>query len=184
VVVDKGLRERLAAKARGSIIGLEHDRVMDMMVANYKGVMQAYHQVGGDGCASRSSGWGDAWITVIFYFFSFLLWLGTPLMKGYVAVASGMGACGRWEFWGGLPDRMLTGFARCFSCLVCRQQQQLPMGVGGGREGGGGTFRERMKMLAVCVWLSAVVIVYHTYASMGWTATDGGGGGGGGGGER
>ncbi|KAM3577197.1 hypothetical protein VYU27_000880 [Nannochloropsis oceanica] len=181
LVVDKGLRERFAAKARGSIKELEHDRVMDMMVTNYEGVMHAYHQVGGDGCASRSNGWGDVWIAMIFHFFSFLLWLGTPLMKGYVAVASGVGACWRRPFWGGLPDRMLMGFARCFSCLIRRQQLQLPR-VGGGRgggerEGGRPVFRERVKMLAICVWLSAIVIVYHTYTSMDWKATVGGWGG-------
>lgn len=171
LVVNGPLRARFAEKARGSIVSLEHDRVMDMMVANYEGVVQAYHRPGGEGCNSRRGGWGDVYIMLVYHFFSFLMMLGTPLMKAYVAIARilcGIISCSGADWFA----RKMRSAAH----LVCSagwERRGLPLSHGPmlGREGNGMTSRERMNILVVCVWLSVLVVLYHTYMAAGWTTT-------------
>jgi len=171
LVVNGPLRARFAEKARGSIVSLEHDRVMDMMVANYEGVVQAYHRPGGEGCNSRRGGWGDVYIMLVYHFFSFLMMLGTPLMKAYVAIARilcGIISCSGADWFA----RKMRSAAHVV-CSAGWERRGLPLSHGPmlGREGNGMTSRERMKILVVCVWLSVLVVLYHTYMAAGWTTT-------------
>eukprot|EP00952_Eustigmatos_sp_NYUAD-ZCMA_P004506 19848-Eustigmatos_ZCMA.PRE.1 len=54
---------------------------MDMMVNNYDAVIREHQR-----SPPRDSDSGDVYITFVYYFFSFLLFLGTPILKSYVAV--------------------------------------------------------------------------------------------------
>ena len=45
LILDPALRQRFADKARSSIVTMEHDRVMDMMVNNYDNVIKDHARV-------------------------------------------------------------------------------------------------------------------------------------------
>ena len=168
LVVDAALRQQFADKARSSISTLEHDRVMDMMVANYEGVMKAYHQPGGDGSKTGN----DVYLACAYYTFQFLLFIGTPLMKSYVAIAHVV--LRLWACSFAFPHERLRTAVRTVCCLGRAPNDGTLPGGGAGAAGASTavTFRNRMKTMAVCVWLSAILIIYHTYATIGWTPAE------------
>ena len=84
LVLDGTLRQKLAGKARPSILTLEHGRVMDMMVANYEHVIKEHHAQGLGDPSQRKT--GDRYMVVVYYFFSMVVLLITPTLKAYVAV--------------------------------------------------------------------------------------------------
>ena len=170
LVTDVALRQKCAEKARASISTLEHDRVMDMMVSNYEGVMKTYHQ--GEGRRSGGGGMSvnDMYISFVYHFFAFLLFIGTPIMKTYVAVVHFVCRLLTCSF--PFPHQALRVVGRTLCCFGSSSSNG---GGGGNGANGNGGFRERMRFLACCVYLTAILIIYHTYAAM---AMAGGGGGG------
>ena len=104
VVADAGLRGRLAARARPSITGLEHARVMDMMLGNYDGVIRSHNEQGlGDPKQRRV---GDRYLSFVYSFFSLVLVVLTPALKAYVGglkLAQRVGAGAR-RLGGAVPD--------------------------------------------------------------------------------
>ena len=84
LLLDGGLRQRLASKARPSILTLEHGRVMDMMEANYDHVIKEHHAQGLGDPSQRKT--GDRYMTFVYHFFGVILLLLTPTLKAYVAV--------------------------------------------------------------------------------------------------
>jgi hypothetical protein len=180
LVADAGLRRRFAGEARSSISTLEHDRVMDQMIRNYEAVVQDYDQrrrgSGGSGGGS-SGGWGgkDLYLTVVLSVFSFLMFIGTPLMKAYVAVvgaACRLRTCRRPPLCGPGPEA-LRAFARFCAC-GCGGGGPNAGAAANGAGGGGGmrsSFRERIRLVAVVVYIAAMVVIWASWGSLGeWTA--------------
>ncbi len=83
LVTEAALRARLAGKARPSVAGLEHARVMGMMLVNYDSVIREHNERGlGDPQQRRV---GDRYLSFVYCFFSLVLVVLTPTLKAYVA---------------------------------------------------------------------------------------------------
>lgn len=149
LVCDAGLRKRFADKARSSILSLEHGRVMDMMVSNYENVVRDYQR--GMGHGSRRN---ENYITFVYYFFSFLLFLATPILKGYVFVIGAFSAVM------GVLRRCQAG--ECHEHGLCSGATSTCMAM---------TFREKMRVLACFIYLFAVIIIYQSLRSVGVDTT-------------
>jgi hypothetical protein len=112
---------------------------MDMMVSNYENVIKDHNRSG-----SGQSHTSDIYMTVVYYVFSFLLFLATPVLKAYVSVAHIL-----LILMNGLTQ-LCRGDWNCESCAgflaVCTAF----------------TFRERLRVLAGCVYLFAILIIYQT----------------------
>jgi hypothetical protein len=149
--MDAALRKRFADKARSSIMSLEHDRVMDMMVSNYEGVIKDYARA-----PPPQADRNDLYITFIYHFFSFLLFLATPVLKAYVGVLGLTSRLCSAELW----EACVRGVA---SGAVCNM-----VGLGSSVHSlcATMTFREKMRVLACCVYLFAIIIIFQTLASV------------------
>lgn len=148
LVCDAGLRQRFADKARSSILSLEHDRVMDMMVSNYEAVIKDYHRPGGALSPTQSSR-NDKYITFVYYFFSFLLFLATPLLKAYVCLINGVSAVLGWA------RRCQSGDCNLEVLSSGAHAACISM-----------TFREKMRVLAGFIYLFAIIIIYQSLRSV------------------
>ena len=175
LVVDSNLRSRFAEKARSSIVTLEHERVMNMMLENYDNVIHEQaerskrrrQQQGGN---ERKEG-ADFYITFVYYFFKFLLFLGIPIMKTYVAIVSSLCQVIRCSF-------NLTSAIGC--CCCCSSSSSSSSSNHNNQSDGccrrsfmcwptaaaGASSRERMRVLAFLLYVLAVVIMYNTYSSI------------------
>ncbi len=153
LLLDGELRQRLASKARPSILTLEHSRVMDMMEANYDHVIKEHHSQGlGDPNQRKTR---DRYLTFIYHFFRVILLIFTPTLKAYVAVLKAL-----QRAWAGHEQRVLQkrdqgGKARAGSEEDDSESGSREGGGGGekteGKDGSSGKLLQSMASLVVTV---------------------------------
>lgn len=152
LVLDGPLRTRLAAKARPSILTLEHTRVMDMMVSNYETVIQNHNSSSNGSSTTGQGGTGrrrteDLYITFVYYFFSMILFVLTPTLKAYVAVVKFLHQVSTCSFT--CNPTIATCSINAFSTGV----QGLCTSL---------TYKEKLRVLVGCVYVLATLVICRT----------------------